>query len=31
MVILKDVLGQIRWLAHVIVDDYVSQVMDMKM
>jgi hypothetical protein len=31
MVILKDISGQIRRLAHVLVDDYVSQVMNMVM
>jgi hypothetical protein len=31
MVILNGVHGQSQWLAHVLVDDYNSQVMDMEM
>jgi hypothetical protein len=31
MVILNDVPSQSRCLAHVLVDDYISQVMDMEM
>jgi hypothetical protein len=31
MVILNDVPGQSQWLAHILVDDYISQVMDMEM
>jgi hypothetical protein len=31
MVILNDVPSQSRWLAYVLVDDYISQVMNMEM
>jgi hypothetical protein len=31
MVILIGVPGQSRWLAHVLIDDYILQVMDMEM